>query len=556
MLELVQDHLTLLTVLVTAAAVLLALPSIASYIREPRALFTKPRPDLFTPSGCYPFIGHQLKIWRRSDRQPELWVEQQCERDRAGVTDPAKACSDTAFGRRWISIRRPEELEWVQRTNFKNYVKGPEQQWIMHELFGDGIFTSDGDLWVRQRKATSRVFTNKSYRGIISQSISGSLDVLDTVLAHYADSGAELNLGQVFLSFTLDTFLEMAYSAQPGALAAELDGKAVPFAKALQRAQVIISRRFGNPLWPLTEILTGDRFRVQADMKVVHAFADRIINEREKEFTAKLETGEQDGDDEEADTMQSDLLSRFLAIRDEDGKAMSKEAVRDATINLLLAGRDTTGGTLSWAIFHLLSYPPLIAHIRREAASLLSSEDDNKPGKVPFDRLKEASCTLAYWYEAARLHPAVPVNFWTALDDDQLPNGGPRVEKGDFVTWSDWATQRSREFWGPNAGAFDPARWLDEDGKFNQESEFKLHSFNGGRRRCLGETLATFEGVSVLLALFSRYDLAFAPDYLASTEMLQSELCADRTPRYGNGLTMPMLEPLRVVVSRRKEKEA
>jgi cytochrome P450 len=74
----------------------------------------------------------------------------------------------------------------------------------------------------------------------------------------------------------------------------------------------------------------------------------------------------------------------------------------DATINLLIAGRDTTAGTLAWTIFELLRNPSLVEGIRRDAAKL----DD--PTELPFDSLKEMNWTSAVFYEGARLYPTVP----------------------------------------------------------------------------------------------------------------------------------------------------
>lgn len=74
----------------------------------------------------------------------------------------------------------------------------------------------------------------------------------------------------------------------------------------------------------------------------------------------------------------------------------------DATINLLIAGRDTTAGTLAWTIFELLRKPSLVEGIRRDAAKL----DD--PTELPFDSLKEMNWTSAVFYQGARLYPTVP----------------------------------------------------------------------------------------------------------------------------------------------------
>ncbi|GAA5894198.1 hypothetical protein JCM6882_007600 [Rhodosporidiobolus microsporus] len=547
--------LTLLTALATAAAILLALPFIASHLSHPRSLTSKHRPDLFEPKGSLPFIGHQLRVLKAMDRQPELWVEMTVEHRESG---DKRYLSTTMLNGRFIMLQKPEDLEWIQRINFKNYVKGPRAREVMGQVLGEGIFTSDGHLWNIQRKATARVFTNTTYRGVISASISHTVDDLLTVLSHFASSPTvtgephEINLSKVFFSATLDTFCEMAFSTKPGALLGEREGKSVPFAAAFDSTQLVMARRFQQPFFPILEFFTGTRSAMRAATSTVHSYANDLIDKRQKELAARRATA--GGEDEDGEEEGGDLLSMFLRIRDEDGKGLSRETLRDAVINLLIAGRDTTAGTLAWLTFHLLRQPHLIEGIRADAASL-GIGPGGHGRKLEFDEMKEVDWTMACWYEAARLHPSVPVNFWTALDDDQIP-GGPRIEKGDFLTWSDWTLHRDPLVWGTDAGAFKPHRWLAKDGegklRFRKESEYRMHAFNGGRRRCLGETLATFEALSVLLSLFSTFDLRFADDYLASTEMVKTDWDECESPRYGNALTLPMLKPLRVIATKRK----
>ncbi|BGP17833.1 hypothetical protein JCM10213_008367 [Rhodosporidiobolus nylandii] len=535
--------LTLLGGLGVAALVALILPFVLSRLKHPRALGTRPRPDLYSPKGTLPFLGNQLRVLSMQERQPELWVEMVQERKRDGVKDPARAVSDTVIGRRFVAMTRPEHLEWIQKTNFKNYVKGPIAFAVMGQVLGKGIFTSDGDLWYRQRKATAAIFHNSSYRGNISTSIARSLDDFLEVMRHIADTGDEIKLSKVFFSLTLDTFCEMAFSTKPGALLGEKDGRSVPFAVAFDYTQLVMSRRFQQPFWPSIELLDGTSAKMKSAVAIVHSYANDLVEKRQNEIAAKVARGDMIGDEDG----MSDLLTMFLKIRDEKGHGLDKDTLRDAVINLLIAGRDTSAAALAWCCFHLLSHPELIEGVRKEAALLA---DNAQPGKLEYDQLKEMQWTTACWYETTRLHPAVPASFWQALSDDQIPNG-PRIEKGDLVAWSDWASSRDPDLWGKDAGAFNPERWIDKQGKFRKESEFLAHAFNGGRRRCLGETLATFEGVSTLLLLFANFDLAFAPGYLEETEMLKTELCACETPRYQSALTLPMLEPLRVVIKKR-----
>jgi cytochrome P450 len=146
-------------------------------------------------------------------------------------------------------------------------------------------------------------------------------------------------------------------------------------------------------------------------------------------------------------------------------------------LNLIIAGRDTTAQALSWTIFHLLSKPELIEPMRTEVEEL---------GVINYDSYKSLHQTNAVFSEGLRLHPSVPKAAWQALGDDVLP-GGIRVEKGDFVLWSDWMMARDEEVWGEDAKQFKPSRWIDESGELKKESQFKAHMFNSGYRLCLGE---------------------------------------------------------------------
>lgn len=105
------------------------------------------------------------------------------------------------------------------------------------------------------------------------------------------------------------------------------------------------------------------------------------------------------------------LLEQMLTI-------LSPTRVRDSVLNLIIAGRDTTGQALAWTFFRLMAQPELFDPIREEA--------DAYP-VVDYDNYKNMTQTLAVFHEGLRLHPSVPKNFWIALGDDQIP-GGPFVK--------------------------------------------------------------------------------------------------------------------------------
>ncbi|CEQ43104.1 SPOSA6832_04996, partial [Sporobolomyces salmonicolor] len=287
----------------------------------------------------------------------------------------------------------------------------------------------------------------------------------------------------------------MAFGTDP----ATLKHEHVPFASAFDYAQLIMSRRFTNPIWPITERLNGTYSLMKKAAKTIDEYAFGLIDQREKELAAKA-SGSESGNGEEN---REDLLSLYMEIKDDSGKGLTRKALRR---------------------------PRHIAVIVEEAERVT-----NVGRELDYDRLKDMHYTTAVFTEGLRLHPSVPANVWEAIEDNQVPNG-PRIQKGDKVTWCDWAMARDPAVWGPDAGEFKPQRWLDSEGKFHKQSQ----------------TLATFEGVSVLARLFTSFDLSFASDYLATTPMVKTEWCGRETPLYANSLTLPMAQPLRVKASARK----
>ena len=138
---------------------------------------------------------------------------------------------------------------------------------------------------------------------------------------------AAVNLSSLFFRFTLNSFAEMAFGTDIRALSTETDAP-VPFAEAFDYAQSVLDGRFLDPLWPVTEFVTGRSRRVRAAVKVLDDFAYGIIDQREEEGRGNVTKEEK----EEAKGM--DLLSLYMAIRDEDGNPLSRRALRDAVLNL------------------------------------------------------------------------------------------------------------------------------------------------------------------------------------------------------------------------------
>ncbi|KAK4051989.1 hypothetical protein OIO90_004519 [Microbotryomycetes sp. JL221] len=496
-----------------------------------RAIGTERRPDLETRPG-WPIIGNLVEVYKHRKLLQELWIKAHKE-----AKHPDKFLSFTAPGRRIIDITRPDLLQFVQKDGFQYFVKGPMFHENMKDILGDGIFNADGHTWHVQRKATARAFTGNSFRGVITNSIDSHMSKLLAIVRKHSETGQELELDKLFFAFTLETFGSMAFGLDIGALDSA-DNKPVPFAEAFDQAQELLDRRFNDPFWKINEKLTSRGREMKEAQKVLDEFCYKVIDDRSRKGLGN----ETKASLKERDAGSLDLLSIYMSLTAEDGKPMTRRQLRDALLNLIIAGRDTTAQALSWTFFFLLrDGQEWITKARQEL---------DEAGLVDYDSFRSLTVTNAIFNAALLRQPSVPKNGWQCIKDVQIPNG-PFCHAGDYVFWSDWRMARDERIWGEAAHKFSPELFLEQtdNGQYKKReySQWQNHVFNGGLRLCLGQDLAKYEATTVIAALLKEFDFEFADDYLSTVQMMETE----PTPRYRPSLTLPMQDPLRVKVRKR-----
>jgi cytochrome P450 len=182
----------------------------------------------------------------------------------------------------------------------------------------------------------------------------------------------------------------------------------------------------------------------------------------------------------------SDVLSRLIWQGD-DGDRLTDEELRDQLVTLLLAGHETTASALSWALHELGSDPGLLARAREAART----DDD--------DYLE------AVLKEAMRLHPVIPMVVRTLTRPTTV--GGWDLPAGATVGPS-ILIAHSRPDNHVDPERFDPSRFLGQNPPVNT-----WIPFGGGLRRCIGAGFSLMEGVAVLRAVLTEYDVtAVGPD--------------------------------------------
>ncbi|KAF3775336.1 hypothetical protein EJ110_NYTH50706 [Nymphaea thermarum] len=194
-----------------------------------------------------------------------------------------------------------------------------------------------------------------------------------------------------------------------------------------------------------------------SDIAVIDEFIYKIISSRRKQYS-RLQSPH----------VKEDILSRFIWESEKNPETMNDSYLKDIILNFMIAGKDTTGGTLSWFIYMLCKHPLIQEKIAQEVKEM--------------DRQ-------------------------SACKDDILPDGF-KVKKGDGVNHVTYAMGRMKYIWGDDAEDFRPERWL-HDGVFRPESPFKFPAFHAGPRTCLGKDFAyrQMKIVAALLTAFFKFKL-------------------------------------------------
>ncbi|HEY4276621.1 MAG TPA: cytochrome P450 [Conexibacter sp.] len=203
------------------------------------------------------------------------------------------------------------------------------------------------------------------------------------------------------------------------------------------------------------------------------------------------------------DPERADVMSMLLEARDEEGRTLSDEEVRDQVMTLLFAGHDTTTSTISFLLYELARHPGALARVFAEQDRVLPGGQLPTPAQLTGEALPELEMVLD---ETLRLYPAAWVGPRKALDAFEF--NGHTVPAGAYVNYSSWASHRLPDVW-PEPEAFVPER-------FAPEAKARLPKgayipFGGGSRTCIGMRFGQQEIRTIATLLLQRHRLELFP---------------------------------------------
>src|SRR6267378_5786001 len=390
-----------------------------------------------------------------------------------------------------IFINHPDTIEEALVTNARKYIKGRVLRANRH-VFGEGLLTSEGEFWLRQRRLAQPAF----HRGRIASYAATMVEYTERMLSGWR-GGEERDAHQEMMRLTLQIVGKTLFDAD-----VERDAKEV--GKSLELL-LEIGANFRRTIFVPQWLPTPTNLRVKREVAQIEKIIDRIIGERR---ASGRDTG--------------DLLSMLLSAQDEDGSRMTDRQLRDGAITLFLAGHETTASTLSWTWWLLAQNPAVEAKLHAELDAVLGD-----PGPS-LDDLPKLAYTGHVITESLRLYPAAWGMARLAIEDHEI--AGYPVTKGMGVAMAQWVVHRDPR-WYDAPEEFRPERW--EDDLLKRLSRFAYFPFGGGPRQCIGNTFALMEATLILATIARKFRLRLVANHpvvpLASITL---------RPRHGVGVTL------------------
>jgi len=371
----------------------------------------------------------------------------------------------------WLILSHPDDLETLLVTHHAS-LRRDDFTVYLRRILGEGLLTSDGELWKRQRRLASTAFTPKRIR-----SYAAAMSAVTERGLGRVEPGRVVRLHEVMSRLTMEVVAEVLF----GAGITDADVQRVSSAMGVMNHLAAHSPEAALrlPGW----LPTPNHRALAIALADIDALVHRIIGDRRR-------SGE----------TRDDLLSHLLAATDDDGSRMSDKQLRDETITLFLAGHETTSLALSHALYLLGRHPDVLRRVQAEVDEVLG-------GRLPTEGdVSKLSYTERVIKEAMRLYPPAWVLGREVAQTIEL--AGRTVPVGTQVMASQWILHRDPRWW-PRPEAFDPDRFLPEVVK--TRPRFAYVPFGGGPRVCIGNHFAMMEAVLMLAIILSRWDVELLP---------------------------------------------
>ena len=368
----------------------------------------------------------------------------------------------------------PAVIQHVLKNNAENYKKSEIQVKRMGHFLGKGLLTTHGEAWRTQRRLIQTGFDRKQLDALSSI-------MQDSLAESLRDFDGQVRSGPVDIyTLLMKTTFAMVARSLFGARLKDEDIDLV--SHTICTVQEFIVRQTLQPYLNPWFAISG-QLRKHEDMRTrADAVLLQYIKKRRNEAPGH------------------DLLQTLMDARYSDGEGMPDELILSESMQLLVAGHETSSNGLSWLLYLLSSRPDCLERVREEFDSVLGDAPLNYNDVHKFEFTTRVIC------EALRLYPP----FWMidrmAVADDRI--GDVSIPRGSMVIVYVYGAHHAQRYW-PDPESFDTERFTKENDKLR--TPFTFLPFGGGPRTCIGGNYAMLQILMILSDLLRKYDFQLPP---------------------------------------------
>ena len=350
---------------------------------------------------------------------------------------------------RFIVTEDPEFIEHVLKNNHKNYYKSPIQTRQLGRFLGNGLLTSNGEYWLKQRRLIQPGFHMDKIHGLYTI-IKKTVDEFLTTLPIGKDIDVYPLMNRLAFQLVINTLFNVDVSEEKRNL----------LNRFIHEAQAFVVKDIRQPHRSWWFRVSGEMKHNLRQAEAARGIIASLIRERQQ-------SGER----------CNDLLDMLLDARYEDtGKPMTETQIIDEIMVLIIAGHETTANALAWTLY-------LLAHNPGEAEKLKYTTLGLDLKETVFS--ESLNCAIK---ESMRLYPPAWISDRISLHDDTF--NSYTYPKNTIVILFYYGMHRNPKYW-TKPDEFIPDRFL----KANMEKirQKAYYPFGSGPRLCIGNNFAMAE---------------------------------------------------------------
>lgn len=381
-----------------------------------------------------------------------------------------------------LDVYMVNDPAWIKKILVDEPSKYPKHA-LMHEilkpLLGNSIFTTNGEVWARQRRLLDAGFGQARLRVVFPYMIAA----IDEMLARLnKETGKAYEVDAEMTHVTADIIFRTILSENLS------ESSAYEIFEAFNAFQLHAMRTLMLKIYHLPTFFS-DRACKRAANKIRPVIAEVIA----KRYQEKAIREKESGNHKEYDDILEGVMNAVDPVKND---SFSYEEMVDQICMLFLAGHETSASALTWSLY-------LISNCKDLQIKMLDEINTVAPNRpFEFDDVKNLHVTMNVFKESLRLYPPVGIFSREASEDHCMRD--KQVKKGSAVMISPWLIQRNPDYW-EQPDIFDPDRFDTESGQASVKCAYI--PFSKGPRVCTGQAFAMQEAVLILASIVKRFEV-------------------------------------------------